>query len=282
VKAAPELQGGSLLRAHGILHRFGRTLVLDDVSLSLSPGRLGLVLGPNGAGKTTLVRVLCGVLAPDSGTVWLDGLPLRSLSRREIARRVAVVPQHATTPFPFRVREIVAMARAPYLGPLGIEGPEDRAAVEGAVAAMGLRGLADRPFATLSGGERQRVLLARALAQATDVLLLDEPTAHMDLGHRLFVFESLRGWIARDPARRAALVVTHDLSLAAGFGDEVLLLDRGREVASGALAEVLRPGTLEAVYGADVEVRSDALGRPLVVALRSRIRYPAPPDGPHR
>jgi iron complex transport system ATP-binding protein len=253
--------------------------VLDDVTFLLPPGKLAVVLGPNGAGKTTLLRALAGVLTPESGSIFLDGHPVRDLPRREVARRVAVVPQDAAVPFPFRVREIVAMARAPHLGPLGREGPSDREAIDRALSAMGLYPFEGRPFPTLSGGERQRVLLARALAQEAELLLLDEPTAHMDLGHRLFVFESLRGWIAEAPERRAALAVTHDLALAAAFADLTVLLHRGRVVASGTPEEVLEAERIESVYDADVEVRPGSRGRPVVVAVGSRIRYPARRDG---
>lgn len=272
----------ALLRARGLAHRFGEQTVLDGVSIELRPGSLGVALGPNGAGKTTLLRVLSGVLLPDGGRVELGGRPLASFSRRAIARRVAVIPQDLSVSFPFRVREMVAMGRAPRLGVLGREGPEDRDAVADALAQMGLGRLAPRPFQTLSAGERQRVLLARALAQGAPILLLDEPTAHMDLGHRLFVFESLREWVSAEPGRRAVLVVTHDLTLAASFADEIVLLHGGRVVAAGRPEEVLTPERLEPVYAAEIEVDTDARGRLRVVALRSRIRYPARPDGPPR
>jgi iron complex transport system ATP-binding protein len=263
-------------------HRFGDRAVLEDVNVDLSSGELVVALGPNGAGKTTLLRALSGVLAPDRGDVELDTQRLSTLSRRAVARRIAVIPQDLTVPFPFRVREMVAMGRAPRLGALGREGSTDRDAVESALVRMGLGALSERLFPTLSAGERQRVLLARALAQDAPLLLLDEPTAHMDLGHRLFVFESLQEWIAAAPEGRAVLVVTHDLTLAAAFADVVFLLHDGRVVSSGRPEEVLTPARLGDVYAADVDVSRDAQNRPLIVALRSRIRYPARPDGPHR
>jgi iron complex transport system ATP-binding protein len=271
-----------LLSTRGLEHRFSGPRVLDDVSLTISPGELLVALGPNGAGKTTLLRVLSGVLIPDAGAVELEGRPVGRLSRREIARRVAVVPQDTAVPFPFRVFEIVAMGRSPHMGPLGHEGPSDRDAVERALQTMGLFPIAERRFQTLSGGERQRVLFARALAQEPRVLLLDEPTAHMDLGHRLFVFESLRQWIDEGGQGRAALVVTHDLGLASRFADGMILLDRGRVVASGAPSDVLQPDRIASVYAADVQIARDDVGRPVVVALRSRIRYSARPDGSNR
>ena len=271
-----------LLEGRGLSHRFGERSVLADVDLTLLPGSIVVALGPNGAGKTTLLRTLSGVLSPDLGEVRIEGRLLPEYSRREVAQRVAVIPRDLTVPFPFRVREMVAMGRAPRLGALGREGAEDREAVGRALARMGLARFGERAFPTLSAGERQRVLLARAFAQDAPLLLLDEPTAHMDLGHRLFVFESLRDWVHSDAEARAVLVVTHDLTLAAAFADAVLLLHEGRVVASGTPEEVLIPERIESVYAAEVEVGRDREGNLRIVALRSRIRYSARPDGPDR
>ena len=181
-----------LLSVRGLGHRFGERPVLDCVDLELRPGELGVVVGPNGAGKTTLVRVLSGVVEAQTGSVELSGRAISDLSRREIARSLAVVPQDFGVPFPFRVRELVAMGRAPHLGPLGRETDADRACVARSLEQVGLSELSERDFATLSGGEKQRVALARAYCQQTGLLMLDEPTAHMDLGHRLHAFEQLR------------------------------------------------------------------------------------------
>lgn len=271
----------ALLTASGVHHAFGDTPVLDAVDVTLRPGQLLLVVGPNGSGKTTLVRILSGVLASRAGHVELGGRALSELSRREVARSLAVVPQEMLVPFPYRVREMVAMGRAPFLGPLGREGPRDREIVEQALAVLGLSGLAERLFPTLSGGEKQRVALARALAQECPVLLLDEPTAYMDLGHRLQAFEWLRAWVAEEPAIRGALLVTHDLMLAARFADAVVLLDRGRVVAQGEPREVLTPLRIGTVYGVDAAVSEDEEGRPVIVAVRSRIRYIGHSDGPN-
>ena len=269
----------TLLAASGVSHAFAATPVLTSVDLALRPGQLLLVVGPNGSGKTTLVRILAGVLAARSGEIELAERPLSTYSRREVARRLAVVPQEMLVPFPYRVREMVAMGRAPFRGALGREGPRDREVVEAALASLGLTPLAERIFLTLSGGEKQRVVLARALAQESPLLLLDEPTAHMDLGHRVHTFEWLRAWIAAKPLERGVLLVTHDLLLAVRFADAVVLLDRGRVVAQGEPFEVLTPERIGAVYGVDTTVTEDEEGRPLVVAVRSRIRYPEPSDG---
>jgi iron complex transport system ATP-binding protein len=266
------------LHASGLGCVLAGRAVLHDVSFELRCGLLLGVIGPNGAGKTTLARLLCGVAQPSAGSVVLRGRPLAGLARREIARELAVVPQELALEFPFRVREMVAMGRAPHLGALAREGPVDRAAVERALAELGLEPLAERTFATLSGGEKQRVLLARARAQQADVLLLDEPTAHMDLGHRLYAFEWLKRWLAEAPARRAALVVTHELELAGRFADRLLLLHDGRVAAEGAPHDVLDPERIGRIYQVQAE-RSLAAG-PGIVAVRSRIDYTARRDEP--
>ncbi len=278
--SAPLLEGTDLACS------FGSTVALDGVGASLAAGRCLAVVGPNGAGKTTLLRILSGVLAPEWGRVALRGSDLARHGRRALARERAVVPQELTVPFPFRVRELVAMGRAPYLGVLGREGPRDREIVQAALTELGLTPFADRVYGTLSGGEKQRVLLARALAQTTDILLLDEPTAHMDLGHRVHTFEWLRAWLAAERATRAALVVTHDLLLGARFADEILLLDRGGVVAHGPPGDVLTEERIARVYGVEASVSRDANGRLVIVAERSRFgeRFGYPPgrDEPDR
>jgi iron complex transport system ATP-binding protein len=271
-----------LLCVRGLGHAFGATRVLDDVDLRVAPGELVCVLGPNGAGKTTLARAISGVLRAHHGEVQLGGRPLSALSRREVARCVAVVPQEGAVPFPYSVREMVTMGRAPHLGPLGRPSEADRALVERALARLGLLELAERRFPTLSGGEKQRVMLARALVQQAPLLLLDEPTAHMDLGHRLFAFEELRAWIAEDATSRAALVVSHDLGLAGRFADRVCVLERGRVAAAGPPAQALTAELVERVYAAEARVESDDAGRVSIVALRSRIRYIPAADDPDR
>jgi len=170
---------------------------------------------------------------------------------------------------------MVAMGRTPWLGALGRGRRHDREMTEDALASLGLQALAEREFPTLSAGEKQRVVLARAVTQEAPVLLLDEPTAHMDLGHRVRIFEWLREWIARRRDERAVLLVTHDLMLAARFADTVLLLERGRPVAEGNPREVLTPERIGSVYGVDAKVSEDGSGRPVIIAGRSRIRYTA-------
>ena len=231
---------------------YGPRRVLRDVSLSLAAGELAALVGPNGAGKSTLVAVASGVRPLARGEVRLDGVPLGRWSRLEVARRVAVVPQGAELPPGFRVEEVVALGRTPHAGFLRAFGEADRAAVESAMRDADVWRLRDRPVEALSGGERQRVVLARAFAQAPALLLLDEPTSHLDLRYQV---EALRS--ARTAAGRgvAVLVVMHDLNLAARAADRIVLLHAGRVVADGTPAQVFDEARLRAVYGADVRVR---------------------------
>ena len=260
----------ALLSARAVGFSFGAKTVLENASLALEPGAFSVVVGPNGSGKTTLLRLLSGVLRPASGAVELRGRAIARFSRREVARALAVVPQEIRVPFSFSVRELVAMGRAPHLGALGREAAADTARVDEALAALGLQSFAARSFATLSGGEKQRVLLARALAQEADLLLLDEPTAHMDLGHRYRTLEWLGEWLGRAVERRAVLLVTHDLVLAARFADRLWLLERGRVAASGAPEDVLTSERIARVYGVEARVRVGPGGVLEITPERSR------------
>ena len=218
---------------------------MRGISLSVSPGRLLAVVGPNGAGKTTLMRLLSGSLTPQKGGVTLDDRALSRFSDRDRALAIAVVPQSESSPFPVAVREMVGMGRYAHLGPWERFGDRDRAAVDDALARCAVAEFADRQLGELSGGERQRARIARALAQEAPVLLLDEPTAGLDLRYRMELFDLLRQLRA---AGLGVLVITHDLNLAARFADRLLLLDRGRARARGTPEEVLSREFLEAVY----------------------------------
>ncbi len=268
----PALEGRGLTFAHP----GARRAAVRDVSASVRPGRLLAVVGPNGAGKTTLLRLLAGALSPQRGEARLDGRPLGELGDRERARALAVVPQSESSPFPVTVRDMVAMGRYAHLGPWGRTAEHDRAVVERAMRRCAVGELADREVGQLSGGERQRARLARALAQGAPILLLDEPTAGLDLRYRMELFHLLRELCADG---LAVLVVTHDLNLAARFADRLLLLDRGRATARGAPADVLAREVLEAVYEWPLRVvghpgpGSDT-GAPQTIPLRR-----APPGG---
>jgi iron complex transport system ATP-binding protein len=242
--------------------RLGGRDVLRGVDLAVHAGEVLGLVGPNGAGKTTLLRVATRVLAPARGAVRVAGRPLAGFSRRELARQLAVVPQDVQVPFPFRVAEIVLLGRTPWVGPLAFESREDLARAEAALAQVGVAHLADRSVLEISGGERQLVMVARALAQDPAVLLFDEPTAFLDLRHRLEVLAILRRLAA---SGRAAVVVSHDLELAGRFCDRLALLADGRILASGAPATVLTPELLRAAYGVDAQVFTGPDGAPVVV-----------------
>lgn len=243
--------------------------VLRDVTVDVAPGALVGLLGPNGCGKTTLLNLLSGVLTADAGSVSLDGRPLASMSRRDIARRIAVVPQETHPAFEFTVMEMVLMGRHPHLGLMALEGPADFAVVHDALEATGTRHLAARRFTELSGGERQRVVIAGALAQSADVLLLDEPTASLDLGYQLDVASLL---VRLNRQRGVTMVLaTHDLNLAAAVCDTLILLRNGRVLAQGAADEILTPATVRDLYDVDADVAfHERAGHLTVVPLARR------------
>ena len=244
---------------------YGGTPVLRDLALRVEPGELTGLLGPNGTGKTTCVRLAAGSLAPQRGVVRLFGRDLRTYAAAERARTVAVVPQESPLEFEFRVHEIVAMGRSPHQGLLGLESAEDRQAVAEALRVTGMEGHASRPLAALSGGEKQRVILARALAQHPRLLLLDEPTAHLDLKHRLAIYGLLQRLHGEG---LTTLVVSHDLNLAAAHCRRLVLFRCGEVVADGPPRAVLRREILREVYEVDLEVREDGEGgAPFVVPL---------------
>jgi iron complex transport system ATP-binding protein len=237
------------LAADGVTVEARGRAILRDVTLRLEPGERLALVGPNGAGKSTLLRALAGTLRPAAGVVELDGAPVMSLERGVVARRLAVVPQQAALPFAMRVEEVVALGRLPHEAPLRGARPADRAAVAAAIERVGLGHLLGRDARELSLGERQLVLLAMAVAQAAPVLLLDEPTVHLDLRHQVEAMELLRDLNERDGT--AIVAVLHDLALAAHFFPRVAVLDRGRLVADGPSREVLTDDLVRDVFGVD-------------------------------
>ncbi len=246
----------------GVAVALGARPVLRGIDLAVAPGEVVGLIGPNGAGKTTLLRLATRVLAPDAGRIALDGRPLAAFGRRELARRVAIVPQETAVPFPFRVAEVVLMGRLPHLAPLAFESRADRERVCEALCGLGIEALADRSVLEISGGERQLVMVARALVQDPRLLLFDEPTAYLDLRHRIDVLGRLRALAARG---RSALVVSHDLGLAARFCDRLALLCDGRVLATGRPGDVLTRAHLHAAYGVDADVVAGPDGAPVVV-----------------
>lgn len=219
---------------------------IDGLTMDVPGGSLFALLGPNGSGKSTLLKLLLGALSPDAGEARYQGRPVAEWPRRDYARHVGVVPQLEQITFPLTVRELVSMGRYPHMGAWRTEGPADRHAVDSALERCEVIELADRSLGTLSGGERQRARVARALAQEPDTLVLDEPTAALDIHHEMAMFELLAQLAQRDG--KTVVMATHNVNLAARYATRTLLLDRGRPAAEGTPAEVIEPGTIGRVY----------------------------------
>ena len=230
--------------------------VVDGVSFAVEQGEWVTLIGPNGAGKSTLLRCVAGLIG-HHGQIALDGHALRRLGRREVARRVAIVPQSPLMPAAMSVREYVLLGRTPYVSYAGREGRRDRAATEEAMGRLDLADLAARPLGTLSGGERQRAVLARALAQEAPLLLLDEPTSALDAGRQQEALELIDA--LRLDAGLTVLAAMHDLTLAGQYASRLLLLSGGRIVARGAPAEVLTEPLIAEHYGARVRIVDGAV-----------------------
>lgn len=244
------------IEARGVDAGYRERPVLHDVSVGAARGEIVAVVGPNGAGKSTLVRVLAGTLEPARGQVRVGGCDQSAISRREIARRLGVVPQDSDVAFGFTVREVVGMGRAPHQTGLLVASERDREIVAAVLARSELEELADRPVVELSGGERRRVVIARALAQQPEVLLLDEPAAHLDIRHAVALYETARREVSE--RRVACMAVMHDLNAAARWADRVVVLSAGRVRAQGSVEDVLEPALLEEVFGLPVRVGVDA------------------------
>jgi iron complex transport system ATP-binding protein len=254
-------------RARDLVVRYGRARgrALQGVDMDVPDGALYAVLGPNGSGKSTLMRALLGVIRPEAGTTQIGGKETRDWTRRELARAVGAVPQAEFPAFPISVRDFVAMGRYPHLGPLRREGETDRHAVREALARCDVADLAARDVTTLSGGELQRVRIARALAQEPSALVLDEPTASLDVRHEMSIFQLLR---ESADGGMTVLLITHHINLAARFADRLLLLHEGSVAAEGEVGEVFQEEILERVYGWPLAVRDDLLtGAPQATPL---------------
>ncbi|WP_084622400.1 heme ABC transporter ATP-binding protein [Demequina oxidasica] len=252
------------LRAADVSVELGHKAILSGVTVEVQHGEVLALVGPNGAGKSTLLSVLTGDRAAGQGRVQVDGEDLAHWHHGDLARRRAVLTQENQVSFPFTVRDVVAMGRAPWQGRPEADG--DDVAVEAALAATDVAHLSERSFPSLSGGEKARVSLARVLAQQTDIVLLDEPTAALDLRHQ----EDVMG-IARERASAgcAVVVVLHDLSIAAAYADSIAILDRGVLAAFGDPSDVMTAELLERVYGIAVRVLDDPDGgSPVIVPVR--------------
>ena len=252
----------TVLAAKDVSVRLGGNPILKSVSFEARAGEVAGLIGPNGAGKSTLLRVLAGLLRPESGAVQIEDEPLKGLNSAQRARRIAFMPQHDAT-HPFTAIETVLMGRYAHLGRFELEGRQDREIALNAMARTDTAQFENRQLDRLSGGERQRVILARALAQQAGVILLDEPSASLDLRHRLSIMETLREEVA---TRQVAVVVAlHDVSLASRYCDQLTLLCDGRITAEGTPVDVLTPQNLRNAFGVETAVQIDpATGSPQV------------------
>jgi ABC-type cobalamin/Fe3+-siderophores transport system ATPase subunit len=256
-----------MLRAESVSFGYDGGFTLNDVSVIIPAGSLTGLLGPNGSGKTTLLKLLSGVLRPRTGRVMLGDRALTSMTRRQLARHIASVPQETHPAFDYSVMEMVLMGRHPHLSAFQLEGPADFGIAREALDATGTRDLADRNYMTLSGGEKQRVVIASALAQSTEVLLLDEPTASLDLGYQL----DIASLLARlNHERKVTMVLaTHDLNLAASLCERLIVMRGGRILTAGPTREVLTGDTVRQLYDVEADVQfHEAAGHLTVIPVR--------------
>lgn len=226
-------------------------LVLKDISLKIGEGERVALVGPNGSGKSTLLKLCCGLLQPKEGEIRIDGRDIRQFRRKEIAQQIAMVPQHFHIPFAFKVEEVVMLGRTPFLRPFAEESKEHRQVIEEVMELIGISHLRGRFFNELSGGERQKVILSLALAQQPKVLLLDEPTAHLDIHHQIEILEVIR---SLNQGGLTVLGAMHDLNLAALYFERIVMLKEGQIFAQGSPSEVLTEGTIREVYSAKVKI----------------------------
>jgi iron complex transport system ATP-binding protein len=258
----------SRLSSRNVTVGYGGAPVVHDLSVEIPDGQVTAIVGPNGCGKSTLLRTLARLLAPTSGRVLLDGAPITSMSTRDIATRLTLLPQSPVAPEGLLVRDLVSRGRHPHQRWFSQWSKKDEEVVEAAMAMTDTTALRDRPLDQLSGGQRQRAWIAMTLAQDTDLMLLDEPTTYLDLAHQVEVLE-LVCRLNRERSRTVAMVL-HDLNLAARYSDLVVVMHAGRIVTQGPAAEVFTAQMLSEVFGLDAEILSDPrTGLPIVVPLSS-------------
>ena len=256
-----------MMDVRSISFRYQKDWVLQDISFQVGKGELIGVIGPNGSGKTTLLKILYRLLPLQQGEVLYERVPLRKMSRTDIAKRIAVVAQETYPLFPFRVIEVVLMGRSPYLGSLMFESEKDLEIARKAMEWTETSNFSERPIDELSGGERKRVFIARALAQETEMILLDEPTANLDIHHQIEFLDLILS-LNREKGL-TIIMATHDMNLASEFCDRLILLREGRIFQMGAPKEVITQETIETVYGCAVWVDQNPIsGMPRISLLR--------------
>jgi len=241
-----------ILRADKVGFQYGEQWVLKDVTFEVREGEVLGIIGPNGSGKTTLLKILDGILTPREGHVWLRDRDISQIGREILAKAIGVVPQDYSMYFPFSVEEIVLMGRTPHLGLLRFEGQKDFAIARRAMEMTDTTGFSRRGMGELSGGERQRVLIARAITQEPQILLLDEPTTYLDIKHQVALFQLMK--MLHEKENLTVIVVTQDINLAAQYCDRVLLLKNGRFFSMGPPGEVITSENIQKVYETDVLV----------------------------
>lgn len=257
----------------GVKHVYGSTCVLAHITFSIPKQTFFVIIGPNGSGKTTTMKLIAGTENLQNGSLEINGKPLQDYSRKELARFVAYVPQLVLEDLPFTVMEVVLMGRSPHLGMLGLDQRVDREIARQAMAFTEVGHLADRRLDKLSGGERQRVFIARAICQEPEIMLLDEPTAALDLSHQVRIMDLMER--LREEKKITVVMVSHDLNLAAMYGDHLLLLKDGGIVSQGTPEEVLTYQTLETAYGCTLLVDESPLGPfPRLTLVPGRYKTP--------
>lgn len=257
---------GTAVEVSRVSFAYSTDTVIRDLDLCIQKGEMVGLIGPNGAGKTTLIRLISGILEPKHGDIRLDGAATRRLRRNAIARKVAVVPQQFDTPFAYKVEDVVMLGRTPFMRAFRDWTTGDRKAIAGTIEAVGIGHLRERSFTALSGGERQKVVLAMALAQEAELLLLDEPTAHLDISHQVEMLELLGGM----NAERGLTIVAamHDLNLASAYFRRLILMKEGAIIADGPPERVLTSSTIGAAYSIPVHIQPHpSSGVPQVVVL---------------
>jgi iron complex transport system ATP-binding protein len=250
-----------LYQVQQLSFRYGAVPVLQGIAFVTTAGEIIGIIGPNGSGKTTLLKLLSAILKPETGEIKFEGVDIRRWSRHDLAQKVAVVPQETIFLYPYTVLEIVLMGRAPFTSLLGFDRPEDLQIARESLEQVGLLSMADRPIQALSGGERQMVIIARALTQQPKVLLLDEPTAYLDIRHQQKIYNLLTR--LNKEHGLTVVVVSHDLNLAGQYCHRLMMLSEGKTVADGTPEKVLTKERIEAVYGCQVLIdRHPMTGRP--------------------
>jgi iron complex transport system ATP-binding protein len=260
-----------MIEVNSISFRYLEEWVIHDISFQVGRGEFIGVIGPNGSGKTTLLKILYRFLSPQRGEVLFERVPLKKMSRREIARKIAVVAQETYPVFPFRAMEIVLMGRSPYLGHLLFESERDLEIAKNAMERTEILSISQRSIDELSGGERKRVFIARALAQEPEVILLDEPTANLDIHHQIEFLDLI---LALNRERGLTIIMaSHDLNLASEFCDRLILLQKGEIFKMGSPEEVMTRENIERVYGCGVWVDQNPVsGMPRITLLKKGVR----------